>query len=428
MKKTLKLASWLALASLALSAQAGTVQTELTLRYDALGGNEVIGGMALDAGQSLVVTGYANYGPSGTGLLQYFTAKYDSYGRLQWRRNYSTGTASYITPNSNLALDRNGNVFVVLSESYNFGQILKYDAAGNMTLFAAGQSVPFNWDQSFGLRTDAAGNVYLRAANYLDKYAPNGARLWRQQFQPYFANWVRDIQVDAAGNVYAVGYGSAAAGATYADTVVAKFDSATGARLWTRTADNGFTDRGIEASFNAAGQLVVLGSKGSATLGSVATQVLTYNPDGTPVGNFAYSHGTVHQPVAMKVGEDNSITVTSTVDADIHTARYSAAGALLWAARYTNAFTDQARAVDVDPLGNTVVVGEAPNGSHWSNGQIVTLKYNASGVQQFAKRDVAGFGSHVKLGPTGDVYVGAYTYYPFDALVLRYREFNGVCP
>lgn len=48
-------------------------------------------------------------------------------------------------------------------------------------------------------------------------------------------------------------------------------------------------------------------------------------------------------------------------------------------------------------------------------------------MQQFARREINGYASHVKVGPTGEIWVAGHSYYPFDAVVLRYREFNGVC-
>ncbi|WP_144289902.1 hypothetical protein [Ideonella sp. A 288] len=408
-------------------AQAGTVVTEIDKRYDANAGTEVIGGMAVDRDSNVIVTGWAGVSATGTGLRKYFTAKYDSYGRLKWLRHFSPPNGALDTPSSTVTVDANGNAYIALAQSYHFGAIVKYDPAGNESVLTLGASVSPFWDWSIGLRTDAAGNLYLRAANAVEKYSPQGALLWRQQFQTYFGNWIRDIRIDAAGNVYAAGYGIDGSNRNaYPDVVLAKFNAA-GNRLWSRVYDSGYYEQGLGLELKPDGNLVVLATRGTPAA-PTGTTLLTFDPNGNLLSNFGHVNGgTQDVPTAMRVGEDGNITVLSTVDGDIHTARYAPNGVRLWSARYANTWIDQPRGLDVDPLGNTVVVGGSETGQHWSNSQFITLRYDANGVQQFARREINGYASHVKVGPTGEIWVAGHSYYPFDAVVLRYREFNGVC-
>lgn len=408
-------------------ARAGAVVTELNIRH-ATASDDRVHGMAIDRDANVIVTGFGAASSSGAGTLKYFTIKYDSYGRQKWMREYSTGNGSWIGNFSTLALDRDGNAYVALAESYNFGAILKYDPAGNATVLSTGEAVPASWDHGIGLKLDPAGNLYLRAANYLVKYNAAGVFQWRRQFQAYFANWIRDIAVSSAGEVYAAGYGVDGSD-RYAlpDAVVSKFD-ANGTQLWSRHYDQGGSESGIALDFTPGGEVLVLAGSGPPNAAVNSTALLSYDAGGNLLRAVAHGYGTSHLPVAMKVGEDGSAAVAAQVDGDIVTARYRPDGSQAWMSRYNGGWGDAPRAIDMDPLGNVVVSGSSEGYPHWSNARFVTLKYDAAGAQQFAKIDVYGTAGFARFGPTGEIYVAGDTYYPFDALALRYREFNGVCP
>ena len=76
---------------------------------------------------------------------------------------------------------------------------------------------------------------------------------------------------------------------------------------------------------------------------------------------------------------------------DFCTIKYNNNGQQLWVARYDGAVTndcyyyDYANAIVVDDLGNVYVTGESW-GNDNLNGDYLTVKYNSSGVLQWAKR------------------------------------------
>jgi uncharacterized delta-60 repeat protein len=101
---------------------------------------------------------------------------------------------------------------------------------------------------------------------------------------------------------------------------------------------------------------------------------------------------------------------------DIATAKYNAAGALLWSVRYDGPQHQADHAVDleVDGQGNVYVTGSSQNGAY---DEIATIKYNSVGEQIWVQRDdgVAN-GEDVPIGlavdGSGNVYVVGRIYSP----------------
>ncbi|MGZ4059053.1 MAG: SBBP repeat-containing protein, partial [Bacteroidia bacterium] len=117
---------------------------------------------------------------------------------------------------------------------------------------------------------------------------------------------------------------------------------------------------------------------------------------------------------------------------DYATVKYDASGTQQWASRYTNIAggTDEAWDVGVDNAGNVVVTGSSDGSG--TNSAATTVGYNSAGVQQFAKRfDGAGgdidAGYAIYVNPvSGDSYITGYTYQSaaadFDYITIRYNS------
>lgn len=184
------------------------------------------------------------------------------------------------------------------------------------------------------------------------------------------------LAADAAGNVYATG--STTADGTQ-DVLTVKYDSH-GVRQWAVSYNAGDEDRGFGVAVDAAGNVYVTGR-------SVADTV--YGPQGQMI-----------------------------------TLKYDANGVLLWEARFDPAVATAGLAVAVDASGNVYVAGEHYTTSDYVS--MVTLKYSAAGVRQWARYAYYGYENEessaydLALDGSGNVHVTGFLYKPSDPGVRDY--------
>ncbi|CAG0998020.1 Thermophilic serine proteinase [Flavobacteriales bacterium] len=116
---------------------------------------------------------------------------------------------------------------------------------------------------------------------------------------------------------------------------------------------------------------------------------------------------------------------------DLYLAKYNASGVLLWDVVYAGAggWHDAATDLRVDASGNVYVTGSVFTSSNDSN-DVVTLKYNASGVLQWdeiynGSSSLNDGGTSLQLDASGNVYVSAFTQDAnngSDFLLLKYNN------
>ncbi|WKZ74099.1 MAG: T9SS type A sorting domain-containing protein [Vicingaceae bacterium] len=114
---------------------------------------------------------------------------------------------------------------------------------------------------------------------------------------------------------------------------------------------------------------------------------------------------------------------------DMYIAKYNASGVLLWDVVYAGAggWHDAAADLRVDASGNVYVTGSVFTSSNDSN-DVITLKYNSSGVLQWSKifngaSSLNDGGTSLQLDASGNVYVSAFTQDAnngSDFLLLKY--------
>jgi hypothetical protein len=110
-------------------------------------------------------------------------------------------------------------------------------------------------------------------------------------------------------------------------------------------------------------------------------------------------------------------TITLT---DAAQAQYSQA----WTAEYDNGFYDYAAASVRDAAGNIYITGSSSNGTGLD---LITVKYNSSGVQQWAARHTSGGtlmseGLDITLDASGNVYVTGRGGNPTGVLAVKYNS------
>ncbi|MEI6948751.1 SBBP repeat-containing protein [Paraflavisolibacter sp. H34] len=329
--------------------------------------------VAVDAAGNVYVTGESTGNPT---IFDYATVKYSASGVLLWTARYSgPGTGQHRA--TALAVDAAGNVYVTgqsrgtASEDY---ATVKYNAAG-VQQWAARYNGPANSsDFARALAVDGSGNVYVTGHSFSTagrfdyltvKYNAAGAQQWEARYDGpgHDLDEAHALAVDGSGNVYVAG--QSAGSSSFPDYATVKY-SAAGVQQWAARYDGP-----VAGSFDAANALV---------LEAAGNVYVTGQSDGG--GSFS----------------------------DYVTLKYNNSGVQQWLARYngTGNASDFANALAVDASGNVYVTGES-RGTTSAN-DFATVKYNASGVQQWAARldgtaHRTDGGYALRLDASGNVYV-----------------------
>jgi uncharacterized delta-60 repeat protein len=357
------------------------VNIQWVSRYTSTGANiDKAQSLALDASGNVYVTGI---GRGASGNFDYITIKYDNAGAQQWVATYNGPGNGYDEARS-IAVDASGNVYVTgwsagVGNNYDYATVM-YDAAGAQQ-WASRYNGPANgFDEAYAVAVDASGNVYVTGGSdgsgtgsdfATIQYNSAGVQQWASRYTNTGANIDAGfaITLDASGNIYVTGY-SFGTGADQ-DYATVKYNSA-GAQQWVSRYN------GTASNFDAATSLAVDGAGNVYVTG--------------------YSRG------------------TAVTDFDYATVKYNSAGAQQWVMRYNGTAIneeDRANAIALDALGNVYVTGRSVGAATAQD--IVTIKYNNAGSQQWAVR-YSGAGSNYDEGnalaidASGFIYVTGYSY------------------
>ncbi len=243
------------------------------------------------------------------------------------------------------------------------------------------------------------------------------------------------LVLDAYANVYVTGYvwRGEKAGLDY---VTVKYDSS-GAEQWRKYYNSPIhvgDDRAFDIGLDNAGNVFVTGeSEGEGHVYDYAT--VKYAPDGTQLWAQRYDGPAHGEDIAISLSVDGwgNVAVTGTsmgsgTNNDIATLKYWSSGTLNWIKRYNGDANgnDGAEEIDVDALGYVYVTGSSEGDDSYD---ITTIKYSPNGTQYWAKkydRDGASaeWGKDVKVDLSGNIYVTGYSNFPgglTDMVTLKYN-------
>jgi len=386
--------------------------------------------MAVDASGNVYVTGYSTKVPFG---IDYFTVKYDASGNEVWAIRYDAGVHDVATA---IAVDGEGNVYVtgysvVGSGTWTDYATIKYNASGVQEWAARYNGTGGYEDRATAIAVDGAGNVYVTGGSYgsgtyVDyatiKYTASGIQQWAARYNGPGNDFdiATAIAVDAAGNVYVTGYSYDSG--TYDDYATIKYN-ASGVEQWAARYNGPGNDFDIATAIavDAAGNVYVTGwSYGSGTYNDYAT--IKYNTSGIEQW-VAYYNGPGNgweyaAAIAVDAGGNVYVTGWSSGSGTVYdyaTIKYNASGVQQWVARYNGPGNDwdMGIAITVDDVGNVYVTGYSVGSG--TSYDCATIKYNASGVQQWVARyngpgngwDEAGA---IAVDAAGNVYVTGWSY------------------
>ncbi|HEX8517571.1 MAG TPA: SBBP repeat-containing protein [Bacteroidia bacterium] len=204
------------------------------------------------------------------------------------------------------------------------------------------------------------------------------------------------------------------------------------------TSAGSFVDKAEDIVTDAVGNSYVTGI-GRGTSGTNDYITIKYNNAGVQqwVAQYNGTGSGLDAAHAIAVDTFGNVYVTgwsdggATTGYDYATIKYNASGVQQWVARYNNSTngTDEAWDVAVDYAGNVYVTGTSDGTG--TNSAATTVKYNSAGAQLYAQRyngaggDIdAGYAIYVDRA-TGVAYVTGYTFQSaaadFDFITLKYN-------
>ena len=317
-------------------------------------GTEKPKGIAVDAGNNIVITGYfggtVSFGGTALagGSASGFLAKYSPSGTHLWSRRLTT------SPNG-----------------VDEGRAVAVDGAGNVIV---GAGFNFSTDFGAGSWTSAGG-----ADMVLAKYSSAGAYTWAKRIGGASDDFVQSVAVDTTtGEIAMTGYfagslnlgGGSTTSAGLNDAFIAKYSS-TGAHVWSGRWGSTGEDKGAGVAIDALGSVAVTG-------------LFTNNVDfgGGPLTN---------------TGGNTS--------GDIFLVKLSATGVHLWSKGFGTAMAvnEMGNAVAFDDSGNVLLTGSlvaltapytmdfgggAITGDGWYN--VFLAKFSSTGSHVWSKRFLGG--------------------------------------
>lgn len=276
-------------------------------------------------------------------------------------------------------------------------------------------------DQPYAMKVDQVGNVYVAGIHIVPttgtdyvtiKYSTGGSQLWAATYDGNeMADYAYDLVIDDAGNVYVAGLST---NSPLLDWATIKYNT-NGQEEWSAkySVASGIT---VGITIDGMQNIYVTGYEGAGTSENYVT--IKYNPIGMPQWVSTYDADSLaDRPSAITADNDGNVYVTglsntASTGADIATIKYNTNGNQLWTARYNGPgnSSDQGYDIAVDVAGNVYVTGYERTGNTAFSENYITIKYNQSGVQQWASTyNGTGFSSDkayaLAIDDAGNVYV-----------------------
>lgn len=308
-----------------------------------------------------------------------------------------------------IAVDDSGYIYVT-GKTHNSGTnddwtTIKYDSDGDTAWIRNFASPGTANERANAIAIGLSGNTYLTgytmssgAGDYLTiKYRPNGDTAWTKIYdgisaQYDFSRWVA---VDGQENVYITGYSR---GLSYQyDIATVKYDSS-GNQVWVARYDGpgNYSDYGNKVITDNSGYVYVVGQANPFASGTRYDYVTIkyYASDGDTAWVRTYNGTADSSDIARDIEVDASGNVyvtgscrNSGTQTDIVTIKYDSTGYQEWAKTYSNPDTiasDGGYGIKVDGLGNVYVVGQSRGLG--TNTDIVTIKYDPDGNEVWTER------------------------------------------
>lgn len=351
--------------------------------------NESVNDMFVDAQGNVYITGSQRERPFPySNEIQSLTVKYNSQGVQQWIQNYTA-------PANNGA----------------FTRAIYVDPAGNV--YVTGENA-----------------VYSGGANEMlvIKYSPAGTQLWANRFQ-YVNNFYCggfDTITDADDNVYVTGeYGNGGN-----NIFLVKYNS--GGTLTGQTLYNNGSEGGRKIGIDGAGKIIVAGY--ANVQDTTQFICLKYEQNLDPVWvtrwtnpqAFSNSSNSVND---MAIDINSNIIIAGTSNLDFATIKIDPAGVIQWSKLYNSASGwDYCRGIVTDNTGSIYVTGETGISGFPLQSKFCTIKYSPSGDQLWLSEYNGGTVSDgysandIAIDNNANLYITGTVYSTADFSTVKYNS------
>jgi len=331
----------------------------------------------------------------------YTTIKYNSSGVQKWIQRYSS-IGNNIDISRDIVVDNSGNVYVTGYVIEDFATI-KYDSLGVQQWIQIYNGPANSSDRAYAIALDDFDNVYVtgysRGMGTSDdfatiKYNSQGIQQWVSTYNgtANSDDAANSISVDNFGNTFVSG-ASTGTGTGYDFTTI-KYNS-TGVQQWARiyNGPGNSSDAGISTAIDNVGNVIVSGYSIGVS-GNYDGTTIKYNSLGVLQWTQIYNDSANNADFLRSVKSDSSGNVYTTglsvgngTGQDIITIKYNSEGFQQWVQRYnyTNG-DDGGVSLALDNTNNIYIAGTSETTSGQKDYDYVTLKYNSSGVIQWVQR------------------------------------------
>lgn len=317
-----------------------------------------------------------------------------------WAADYAIGNPDNLQNRGYaVATDAMGNVYVAGSGDSDF-VTLKYDLSGDLKWAARYDGPGNSLDMATAIAVDDSGYVVVTGFSWdsLDTdyatimYTPSGTEQWVARYDGpgHSFDFVTALALDPVGSAYVTGYSMDSISHLY-DYATVKYNRS-GIEQWVARYDGlaHSNDHAWSIGLDPLGNVYVTGNSNSGHSFDYAT--VKYDPLGVEqwVARYNGPDSASDHGRSLAVDDSGNTYVTGesgfSPNYDILTVKYNSMGEQQWAARYDGPLNmdDYGVVVKSDGFGNTYVTGSSVGAGPRID--IATLKYDGQGNQVWSAR------------------------------------------
>ena len=341
--------------------------------------------------------------------------------------------------------DSTGNIYVLADTGRGFG-FLKYDRDGNLILTAhTWPGNPYNGGGGAYFDVSPSGDVYITGGLYIDlnewiytaKFNSNGTLQWGKIYNSDMGDIIKDIAVDNVGDAIIVGGTWNGGNIGYALAI--KYNS-NGDTLWVSHFNDGPTDAGYS-------KVVLDNSNNIFVTGDITyvgvCLVTKYAPNGNLIWHQRFTLDSLRTNLGIGINLDQTgnlyVIGTQVTPPPLpyksFIVKFNNSGNVVWSVPYSGYATGNKSIWGpvLSSDGNQIYYTVSTEDTVGTGINITTLKYNSSGVLEWAKvynggvQNSPNLASGIKLDKYQNIYVcgtGFYQTTGSDFTTLKYLS-NG---